>query len=288
MLTKVLTNPNLIMNKYLLLLAFFASMLLHAQEFHGIATYAAVTTFKNRNLPKREGMDPAREARLKEMMSKAREKEFTLTFNKYESLYEEVEKLDPLSGNGRGRRFRNGKEYVNIKDKIALQEVDMFSKEFLVADTLATRKWVLVNETRKIGNYTCYKATYTIKVEPLTDEQKKKLEDKAVNLTDRPERTDITITAWYTPEVPVSLGPAGYHGLPGLILEVSDEHTTTLCTRLVINPKDKTEIKVPFRGEKVSREEFMAIMRKKSEEFMETRPAAPKGKSGTSTFIFGG
>ena len=29
-----------------------------------------------------------------------------------------------------------------------------------------------------------------------------------------------TITAWYTPQIPVSHGPAEYGGLPGLILEL--------------------------------------------------------------------
>jgi GLPGLI family protein len=33
---------------------------------------------------------------------------------------------------------------------------------------------------------------------------------------------DVTITAWYTPEIPVNQGPENYWGLPGLILEIND------------------------------------------------------------------
>ena len=36
------------------------------------------------------------------------------------------------------------------------------------------------------------------------------------------------MTAWFTPEIPVSTGPAMYGGLPGLILEISDGNRTML------------------------------------------------------------
>ena len=48
---------------------------------------------------------------------------------------------------------------------------------------------------------------------------------------------EITISAWYTPQIPVSAGPGNYHGLPGLILEVNDGSETVICSKIVINPK---------------------------------------------------
>ena len=56
---------------------------------------------------------------------------------------------------------------------------------------------------------------------------------------------DVEVVAWFTPEIPVSSGPSWYQGLPGLILEVSDDDTTILCTKIVMNPKEKTKIKRP-------------------------------------------
>ena len=36
--------------------------------------------------------------------------------------------------------------------------------------------------------------------------------------------SDPTITAWFTPDIPINAGPAEYSGLPGLILEVRGNH----------------------------------------------------------------
>jgi predicted GIY-YIG superfamily endonuclease len=54
---------------------------------------------------------------------------------------------------------------------------------------------------------------------------------------------EISITAWYTPEIPINQGPENYWGLPGLILEVTDGKTVILCSKLVLNTKEKKETK---------------------------------------------
>ncbi|WP_294825224.1 GLPGLI family protein, partial [uncultured Flavobacterium sp.] len=163
-----------------------------------------------------------------------------------------------------------GTLYKNLKDQVSLTETEMFGKEFLITEMLDKLDWKLTGETKKIGIYNCYKATAVIKAEQ--DEA----EDKALTLTsDRPK--DRSITAWYTPDVPVSNGPSGYWGLPGLILEVSDGRTTLLCSKITLNPKEKFEIKAPKKGSKVNRKEFDEIMEKKSREMMDMNdgPSAP-------------
>jgi GLPGLI family protein len=57
---------------------------------------------------------------------------------------------------------------------------------------------------------------------------------------------DVTITAWYTPEIPVNQGPENYWGLPGLILEINDSKTVILCSKIVLNQR-KNVIKAPVR-----------------------------------------
>ena len=54
----------------------------------------------------------------------------------------------------------------------------------------------------------------------------------------------ITITVWYTPQIPVNTGPGNYQGLPGLILEVNDGTETVICSKIVLNPKDEVNISV--------------------------------------------
>jgi GLPGLI family protein len=78
---------------------------------------------------------------------------------------------------------------------------------------------------------------------------------------------EVTITAWYTPEIPISQGPENYWGLPGLILEVSDGKTVVLCSKIVLNSKEKVEIKAPTNGKEISQKEYDETVTKKMEEF---------------------
>jgi GLPGLI family protein len=79
------------------------------------------------------------------------------------------------------------------------------------------------------------------------------------------------ITAWYTPEIPVNQGPEGYWGLPGLILEVNDGKTIILCTKVVMNTKEKAEIKAPSAGKIVTQKEYDEIFTAKMKEMEEMR-----------------
>ncbi len=80
---------------------------------------------------------------------------------------------------------------------------------------------------------------------------------------------ETVITAWYTPEIPVSQGLENYWGLPGLLLEVSDGKTVVLCSKAVLNPKVKSEIKASIKGKVTSQKEFDETILKKLEEFRE-------------------
>jgi GLPGLI family protein len=59
--------------------------------------------------------------------------------------------------------------------------------------------------------------------------------------------------------------------LPGLILEVSYNGTTVLCSKVVMNPKEKIDIEAPNRGKLVSKTEYTDIVFKKMREFRENR-----------------
>ena len=53
------------------------------------------------------------------------------------------------------------------------------------------------------------------------------------------------VEAWFTMQIPIQHGPAEFWGLPGLILEVSTENTTILCSEIISNPKEKLKIRPP-------------------------------------------
>jgi GLPGLI family protein len=114
----------------------------------------------------------------------------------------------------------------------------------------------------------------------------KPTEEKKTNFLDAVEvPKEIVITAWYTPEIPVSQGPEGYWGLPGLILEVNDGRTTILCSKVVLNPKDKVEIKPITKGKVVSQKEYDDAVMKKMEEWREMNQG--RGGNGGMQMRFG-
>ena len=212
------------------------------------------------------------EARMKNRL----EKGYVLSFNKEESLFEEEDQLDAISGatDSWGKNFAPGKQYKNVKTNTQLQQQEFYGKKFLVKDVLQPIEWSLDSETKKIGNYSCFKATALIPTNELTWYSFSW--DKLRNTTesDSTEVKEVKMTqieAWYAPQIPVRHGPLDYWGLPGLILEVSADNTTMLCSKLVLNPGEIIEIEAPSKGKEVSKIEYQDIITKKMKEFRNNR-----------------
>lgn len=281
------------MKKVIITSAFvlFVFLNLQAQEFQGMAVYASKTStadFKA-NISGNKEITPDMQKMIEERMKSMFEKTFILNFNQSASIYKEEEKLDAPGQSGGGMRMMSsmmgggGTHYKNIKEKSFSVDKEFMGKEFLVKDSLPQLQWKMESETRQIGGYTCYKATAIRAVSQSdfrnfrakkTDEKKEiaKAEDKdkKTNFMDQFDMPkEITITAWYAPEIPVSQGPENYWGLPGLILEVNDGKTTVLCSKVVLNTKEKTDIKAPTKGKVVSQKEYDEIVVKKMEEMRE-------------------
>jgi GLPGLI family protein len=254
------------MKKFVSFVVLLIAINANAQEFQGVAEYQSKTVMDFKTAE--DGNEsPELDEALKEQLKKAFEKSYTLHFNKTESVYEEQQKLsEPAKGNisVQVNFSGGGKQYKNLKDKVYFIESDIFGKEFLIADSLKPLEWKMESDTRKIGDYTCYKATAVIHKKAKKEEGDSA---KAINLLD--EDKDIVITAWYAPEIPVSHGPDRFWGLPGLILEANDGRTALLCSKLTLNPKDKYEIVRPKKGKKVTQAEFDKITEEKANEMME-------------------
>lgn len=267
-------------------LSFFAQ-----KDISGKVTYMSKTTVDMSSWGRNGQMSEAQKKQIAARMKSMLEKTYTLTFTKTESVYKEDEKLSAPGGSGRGFRFGGfsggGTKYKNTKEKIALESTEFFGKNFLVSDKMEQPKWEMSTETKKIGNYTCYKATMMKDVDPLdwsnmrrrnnnNDKAKKEDAEKkegnkenknVVKVTEDIEMPkQIKVTAWYTPQIPISNGPGEYWGLPGLILEINSGRTTVLCTELVLNPSDKIEINAPTKGEKIERKKYIKTITKKMEE----------------------
>ena len=241
------------------------------KNFQGKATYMSKTSMDMSRF------DKMSEQQKKQMMSRFKsflEKTYTLSFNKTTSTFKENVKLEGpgASGPSWGRSNGQGSIYKSLTDKKMIEDVEQFSKRFLVEENMDQLKWDMGMETKKIGNYTCYKATL-VKEDTNVDwgsifsrRGRNKKKDSAKTEDKISDKKMLIVTAWYTPQIPVSSGPDKYWGLPGLILELNAGRMTMLCTEVSISSDKTLVINEPKKGKKVSREEYTSIVKEKTEE----------------------
>ena len=100
----------------------------------------------------------------------------------------------------------------------------------------------------------------------LTSEQAEHLGRMVIKAT--AEQDGTSIEAWFTPEIPVSGGPASYGGLPGMILVLSLDggRTQYFASEIVLGEVDVGLIRAPEDGDEVSREEYEGIVEEKLDE----------------------
>ncbi|WP_295834026.1 GLPGLI family protein [uncultured Winogradskyella sp.] len=262
-------------------LSFFKSLILvlviclsttsFAQDFQGKAYYQTKTTIDMSQFGG-GGQQPSPEQmkRIQERMKSFLEKQYTLVFNREESIYKEEEKLEAQGGRGGFGGFTSsltsGPKYKNIKSKEILIDQEFFGKQFLIKDDLNPIEWVMGKESKQIGQYMVFKATATVPDTSFDISSFRRPNGGEDNKEEEKQERTVDVVAWYTLQVPVNQGPDNYWGLPGLILEVNAGDTTILCTKIVMNSKDKDNIDKPAKGDVVTQEEYTKITTQKMEE----------------------
>jgi GLPGLI family protein len=178
-----------------------------------------------------------------------------LHFTKKEALFleEELEKDAPPPGLQRAMHVENMvkpplpkllKVHYNLKKGEKLEQKEFLTRNFLISSKIETLEWKLTADRKKILDYTCMSA------ELVMDDQK--------------------LIAWFTPEIPISLGPAEFIGLPGIILAVErNGETAFFATEIILTAPSKDVIVKPEKGTKVTLEEFEAIKEEKKKEWEE-------------------
>ena len=260
--------------KKMLIILCFITISGFSQDFQGKAYYMSKV---NVNMDWMTNLTPDRAAYLKGRMKTATEKNYTLEFDSNSSYFQEEERLDPngQSGGFNWMQFVSGPAtgtiYRDIQSNTFTNKKELFGKIFLVKDTIPEIKWVMTGETKKIGIYNAYKATSTKEVEErVMSFSNRSRETESLSNPEEKKMREVVMTAWFTPEIPVSTGPQMFGGLPGLILEINADRLIMLCTKVVLNPKEKLKIKKPSKGKEVTSLEFEKIAIDKAEE-MENR-----------------
>ena len=270
-------------------LFFLTSTVTSAQDFQGKAYYFSKTPMNLGAWGAR--LSEQQKKQIEDRLKNRLEKTYILTFNKEESIYKEDDKLDAISGatDTWGNNFSPGPLYKNVKTNTFVQDQEFYGKQFLVKEELQPLEWKIGTETKQIGNYTCFKATckrtdfdvswWNFSWDRLRNNYVENKSDSiktadVAGLKSEPLKEEIDmveIEAWYTPMIPVSQGPDDYWGLPGLILEISVNNTTLLCSKIVMNPEEKIDIEAPDKGKEVTKKEYQEIISVKMQEMRDNR-----------------
>jgi GLPGLI family protein len=262
-------------------LIFLFSFKPNVDEFQGQAFYFSKSKMELGSWGAR--MSEAQKKQVQARLKNRLEKTYILSFNKEESLFDEEEKLDAISGatDSWGNNFSRGEQYKNIKENILVQSQEFYGKRFLVKDKLQEISWDMGKESKQIGQYLCFKATALVPTNELAwfdfswsdlrGQNNTAPTDSTTVETLEPEVKMTEVEAWYTPQIPVSHGPAEYWGLPGLILEVSAGGTTMLCAKIVMNPKEKIKIEAPDKGKEITKSDYQNTIQTKMLEMRNNR-----------------
>ncbi len=274
--------------KYTLIIfiLFTTSTPILAQNIKGIAYYKSFRTYDKKadTISRTPEADKMMQDLLEQLKSQF-EREYKLTFNGQESIYKIEPKLEaPRPNANSGVTITVGGtgdiEYRNLKDSTFIKQTEIVDKAFLVEDKLKKPDWKLENESKTIGQYVCFKATFS------HEENGQKFNSVTKDF-DSYIKTVVT-TVWYTPQIPLSHGPAEHWGLPGLILEVNEGELSLLCYKVILNPSEEIHIEIPSKGKKVDQAEYDEISEKKNTEMREQMRNLKDKNGGSGGFIIGG
>ena len=243
----------------------------HAQVKEGVITFE-----RKINMYKR-----IQDEQMKAMMPEFRISKHLLLFSDSVSVYKAVpedEAPDPFDGgNGGGMRMAfkmpgdGGEIYKNFATGVLTEQTELFSKTFIINDSIKKQSWKLTGESKKIMGHNCFKATtkQTVKVGGMFRRRSNDSEnDTAAH--NAPELKDqvLDIAAWFAEDIISPVGPENNGGLPGAILMMDINNGETTYTAIDIKPTvNKKDIKQPTKGKKVTREEYRNTVKEMMQNF---------------------
>lgn len=228
------------MKKLFMALLLFISFFANCQNATGVATYSLYITVDDEVMKadKKYGY-------IQKAIDVSRKLEYKLVFKGKEANFyqQKNDSLDKISVNMANSLSEVSKNiYINLSTNLLINEINadgllVKKNEFVVKDSIS-KNWEITNESKLIGEYLCYKATTT----------------KKVQKTDR--EVIETVTAWFCPALPYSFGPSKYAGLPGLILELQEKNIVFVVKSIRLNNNEEYVITVPTAKKEISQAEY--------------------------------
>lgn len=188
-------------------------------------------------------------AQFAEMMPKERKSNKVLYFNSKASLFingetgeDEPTAMSSAHGNVMIKMQEpDNKVYTELVSKKQLEQKEFMTRIFLIEGEVS-QQWKLTGNQKMILDFPCQEAVT--------------------------EFDSVKTIVWFTPVIPVSVGPANYGGLPGAILSVETEEDkkTITATSVDFSELEKEVLAKPKKGKKVTREEYNKIVEEKMKE----------------------
>jgi GLPGLI family protein len=123
---------------------------------------------------------------------------YKLIFDNNKSLFEPIKKLDNDANPSYVQAVPNDKYYTDLVKKEILKITNFSGKDFIVEQN-NNLVWNITKREKYINDFKCYMATVII--------------ENGIGVKTK-------VTAWFTKEILLNLGPREYSGLPGLIMEL--------------------------------------------------------------------
>lgn len=243
------------MNKLLLIpFIFFTFLNTNSQNFKGIIEYGKRSEEKvlTKEDIKRKKENPEKHKRFQKMNSMYAEGEKKLIFKLKIDNNASNFKMKPLLKSVNSKKQLGPGPYdrgIYFNKDFRILQLNAFGELFLISKPKLI--WKIYKENKKIGNYVCLKATTEISI---NSQGSKEL-----------------ITAWFTPKIPLSFGPLGYDGLPGLILELEIHKKIYFVKKLTLNPKEQIKTGMPTKGVKLTEKEFQKVSSGTLDKFRKNR-----------------
>lgn len=246
------------MKKYLLAFLVCASFSFVSTELsEGVITYTTKV-----NLHKRI---PAEQEEMKKMIPEFNTSQQMLIFSELSSLFKSVpvdeNPFDQGPGSGGPRMMMRvmmqDETFLDRDADMVTQLREFMGKKYIIKKDANRIPWKLGQETKELNGFLCRNASYK-------------------------DENDREITAWYTEELRLPIGPQNFYGLPGLILEVNintDEIVIT-ADKIDMRALKKNELKEPKGGQEIKEEDYRAMV----EEQME-KMGAQRGQGGFRMMI---
>ena len=148
-----------------------------------------------------------------------------LKFNASEYRFELKESEEAASYRWRQDAYIVYRDLANSK---TFDITTLLSKEYAIEDTLVCQNWKIKNDMKEVAGHICMNASFydTIK--------------------------EKEVIAWFALDLPISIGPDKYCGLPGMILEINEANGAVVYTATsILLSNEKTEITKPTVKKKI-------------------------------------